>query len=245
MNRYCDTGEQELSDLNRSTIRNADGPDRLLEHYGRELGSVNGMTVLFNDACEPELVNAIGKYDVVVGCVAWVSSESVLHALAQKKCVSIVLQKEDFLRPDFIGKEQLRELYSQCRGGTRYDFTDSLVGGLSYNGDPSFDPFRCVGVKNANDRINPLMHHKFLVFGRFARAGGKVSGYDSIFVPEAVWTGSMNMSRNANRSFENALFVEDTRLAHIYYQEWSQIMALSEPLDWEYEWVAPQWRIGT
>ena len=55
----------------------------------------------------------------------------------------------------------------------------------------------------------------------------------------------MNMSRNAKRSFENALFIEDAKLARIYYQEWGQIMALSEPLDWEHEWVAPEWRIGT
>ena len=89
------------------------------------------------------------------------------------------------------------------------------------------------------------MHHKFLVFDNFARVEERIDDEDLVFVPEAAWTGSMNMSRNTNRSFENVLFIEDDRLARIYYQEWSQIMALSEPLDWEYEWLAPEWRIGT
>ena len=35
------------------------------------------------------------------------------------------------------------------------------------------------------------------------------------------------------------------RIVQAYYQEWGQVFALSEPLDWESEWVEPEYRIGT
>jgi phosphatidylserine/phosphatidylglycerophosphate/cardiolipin synthase-like enzyme len=67
---------------------------------------------------------------------------------------------------------------------------------------------------------------------------------DDVF-PVAVWTGSFNPSENAERSFENAVELHDRRIAQAYYKEWSQLLALSEPLDWETTWSAPEWRIGS
>lgn len=63
--------------------------------------------------------------------------------------------------------------------------------------------------------------------------------------PYAVWTGSFNITKNAGMSFENALYITDMAIVNAYYQEFSQITALSESLNWFKDWVEPQWRIGT
>lgn len=69
--------------------------------------------------------------------------------------------------------------------------------------------------------------------------------YHADYKPYAVWTGSFNFSDNGTKSFENAVVIEDVAIAEAYLEEWGQIAALSEPLDWSSEWMAPEWRIGT
>jgi len=49
---------------------------------------------------ESELVKFVSSYPVVVGCVAWLTNFPVLAALADRKVVSVLVQKEDFLRSD-------------------------------------------------------------------------------------------------------------------------------------------------
>jgi hypothetical protein len=60
------------------------------------------------------LIRLIRQADIVLGCVAWVTSESILKALAEKKGVSLIVQKEDFLRPDLMSSDnwsrRLRQL---------------------------------------------------------------------------------------------------------------------------------------
>ena len=54
---------------------------------------------------------------------------------------------------------------------------------------------------------------------------------DDTFVPRVVWTGSFNFTLNATNSFENAVVLHDPKIVNAFYQEWGQILALSEPLD--------------
>ena len=49
---------------------------------------------------ETHLNKKIKQYPVIVGCVAWLSNELLLKTLATRKAVSIIIQKEDFIRPD-------------------------------------------------------------------------------------------------------------------------------------------------
>ncbi|MNJ81293.1 hypothetical protein D3C77_800280 [compost metagenome] len=60
-----------------------------------------------------------------------------------------------------------------------------------------------------------------------------------------MWTGSFNFTKNATLSLENALFITDPKIVNAYFEEYGQIAAMSEELDWTSEWVAPVWRIGT
>jgi hypothetical protein len=52
------------------------------------------------------------------------------------------------------------------------------------------------------------------------------------------------MSETAARSLENAVVIRDRTVAEAYYCEWVQIEALSELLDWEVDWSAPEWEYG-
>ena len=93
---------------------------------------------------------------------------------------------------------------------------------------------RCLGYrKQHHAEIIPVMHHKFLVFCRNQESPDDEFPFGSI-TPYAAWTG-----------FENAIFIEDGTIAERYLKEWGQLAALSEPLDWEHDYVAPQYWIGT
>ena len=75
------------------------------------------VTVYFRDL-ETELIRQIESAQAVIGCVAWLTSEPILSALANvPNGVSIVVQKEDFLRPDVgasgLWRSTLRRLYNR------------------------------------------------------------------------------------------------------------------------------------
>src|SRR4051812_8513944 len=112
-------------------------PPQPLEDFSAMSGD-GSVTVYFRNI-EEHLVRLIGGAPMVVGCVAWLTSEAILGALARVPYgVSIVVQKEDFLRPDFGVRRidrwrvALRRMYTslECRF-TRYDFPTGLVGSLS------------------------------------------------------------------------------------------------------------------
>jgi hypothetical protein len=242
------------------------------------------------------LVEKISIAQLIVGCVAWFTHTEIIAALAKKE-VSIIVQKEDWLRPDFDeGVEEkkryavrLRESYRKLRcGPDRWDYGFLPVGGhlgsMSTNGDTSIAPVRCCGISRRGDYYG-RMHHKFLVFcwrvtykyvycnqdreieeEAYASSADELEEFESQWEngdeciqeevataetdyyrikPYAVWTGSFNFTRNSENSFENAVYIEDSGIAFSYMQEWAQIAAISEPLDWTSEWVQPEWRIGT
>ena len=193
------------------------------------------------------LIGLMRQYEAAVGCVAWLTHFDILDAMARLKSVAVIVQKEDFLRPD-IGqwsdwKNTLRRKYNALSGIERYGYGKCIVPGLSYCGDPSLDGVRCVGNHNTDkDPAFPRAHHKFLVLGDLEPRG---EGYEDLFIPRAVWTGSFNFTLNANRSFENAVILHDPKIVDAFYQEWAHLMSLSEPLDWTSDWVAPEFRIGS
>lgn len=193
----------------------------------------------------------------MIGCVAWLTSHPILHALAKKKGVSIIVQKEDFLRPDISDTEswkyKLRELYKKIPSTlSRFDagLSGTVLSGMSYGGDWTIEAIRCVG--NHNSKKNPAwprMHHKFIVFFRETDSFYKESDIESLeyrhYEPYEVWTGSFNFSKNAGFSFENAVVLKDAEIVRAFFREYTQVAALSEPLNWESEWVAPEWRVGS
>ena len=208
---------------------------------------------------EQRLIDEIRATELVVGCVAWLTSGPVLDALAEIRGVSIVVQKEDFLRPDLGAtgrkgwKRWLREKYDRLpEGPYRYEYEGTVLSSMNMLGDPTLECVRCLGNHNADRRAAmPRAHHKFLVFCDYVEGkveqlpdGGRSSAAGRV-VPRKVWTGSYNLSKNAGRSLENAVLLTDERCVSAYYVEWGQLAGLSEPLDWTSEYVQPDLRIGT
>jgi hypothetical protein len=186
----------------------------------------------------------IAESDAVFGCVAWLTHFDILDALASRQ-TAIIVQKEDFLRPDLGAKSnwknQLRAKYRAMGCDLMRFAFDNMMGSLSTCSDPSIEPVRCVGNFNREKApAFPRMHNKFLVFARIAD-----QDQTSVPVPYAVWTGSFNLTANAAASLENALYITHPEIVRAYFEEFGQIMALSEPLDWESDWSAPDLRIGT
>jgi len=208
-----------------------------LEDYSTR--STDGKTeVVFRNLTE-RLIKEISSASYVVGSVAWLTSPEILRALAKTEGVSIIVQKEDFLRPDGeASKTSTRSLYKTLPGLCRLALR-GLGESLSTHADPDAEPIRCVGNHNSEKTpAHPRAHNKFVVLCND-------DGGSEFIRPFAVWTGSFNFTWTASRSFENAVIIRDEKIVEAYYQEYQQLLALSEPLDWETAWAAPEYRIGT
>ncbi len=114
-----------------------------------------------------------------------------------------------------------------------YESNDTLWPGAD---SMTIEPFRCAGRIVKQGEFIPRMHNKFLVFCSRDEEGC----YD----PIEVWTGSYNMSKTATLGFENGVGIISREIAKGFLCEFSDILLLSEPLDWQSEWIAPQLAIG-
>jgi hypothetical protein len=225
-------------------------PIRYDEHWGTPFtqgdsgisaGPIEAIFRNLPDRLSEEIANA----QHVAGCAAWLTHPGVLAALARVSC-SIVVQKEDFLRPDSAGTVgRLRAAYDRLvckldRGEMGFPLSMASCGA-----DPTMGAVRCVGNHNrARASAWPRMHNKFFVFGDIVERTEDEQTYGA-FAPRSVWTGSFNPTCNGERSLENAVIIRDDCIASAYYAEFAQIALLSEPLDWQSDWCEPEWRIGT
>lgn len=241
----------DLVDLNAITIP-ADGPGGTTYRQQSDNSADGAHAVYFKDL-RGRLIEHIQEADYVFGCVAWLTDPEILAALSEKKGVCILIQKEDFLRPDTNSagpafKREILEAYGKLHCSIERFWLPGLGGSLSTACDPGLPPVRVVGVKNTG-RATPRMHHKFAVFARLRETPdsdtwSELAG-DLPCWPYEVWTGSFNWTRNAARSLENAIVLRHPKIVRAYFREWMQVLALSEPLDWSSEYIDPEWRIGT
>lgn len=204
--------------------------------------------VIFRNT-EERLIELINEYknDIIFGCVAWLTSIPILKALAKCKNVQIIVQKEDFLRPDLdttnydTWKETIQINYKNLKFELERHQCNEPICHLSVCGDPTVDPIRCLGNHNSSKiPAFPRAHHKFLVFCKLE---------NKKYITEKLWTGSFNLTYNATMSFENVIVLTDksgeNEILNAFLNEHHQLFALSEPLDWKETWVTPEFRIGT
>lgn len=235
----CPPSLQDLKD----PLRGRDfSPD-----YSTTASTVPKVRILFRNQ-KQALIGALGQEGVVVyGCVAWLTDFDILNAM-EGKSVGIVVQKEEFLRPDKV--LQSRRMWTET---LRRKYTATVYGeghypcefpGFSFDTRlsdilPCFHlgvmgPVRCIGYhRRTGDFGVPLMHHKFLVFARLCGQRGETARLE----PFCVWTGSFNMSTNASNSLENVVIIDDKRVAAAYSKEWANLYLNSEPLDWTHEYA--------
>lgn len=235
-----------MANLKRYRIPSAEGPKQKLKDNSTQSGAVS----VFFDRQEDILCRLIEKSQLVLGAVAWLTSHKILGAMMKPKYgCSIVVQKEDFLRPESnqlegSWKQDLQKRYRKVMCNVYRGSMPEPVAGLSTACDPTVEGVRCVGNYNRDKNPSmPRMHNKFVVFCDVIEGASRFK--EDIVVPKSVWTGSMNFTHNATLSFENGVLIQDKKIATAYANEWAQIFALSEPLNWEHDWVAPEFRIGT
>lgn len=246
--------------LNELQINTDSEPIDLLDNSVKtESPSFEKVEVYFREL-ETNLIDKIKEYrdGFIFGSVAWLTSFNILDALAECDNVQIVVQKEDFLRPDLNvqdkndWKVKLRKKYESLRFcHDRYDMMYP-INELSILGDPSVDPIRCVGNHNRDKKSAfPRAHNKFLVFCQSIKDSTDETrrNQEDIYKPVSAWTGSFNLTWNAVNSFENAVYMEDKKgenpVISSFLNEHHQIFALSEKIDWETDWIEPEFRIGT
>ena len=200
-----------------------------------------------------KLAGWVRDADLVIGCFAWLTNFRVLDALAGVKYgCQIVVQKEDFLRPDkgHTSKSNaiLQQKYAAMKCGVgRLELPHA--GSLSVCSGDSGEAVRCAGRRNDDRRkAVPRMHHKFAVKCRVLRVkedNGHGEYEHHVVTPTAVWTGSFNPTLNGAASRENAVIINSSAVADFYAKEWARVFAMSETLNWRSEWMCPDYRIGT
>jgi hypothetical protein len=236
-------------DLNDIEPEAADGPVYFQEQSRNHTAEID----CFFDGLELALIHRIAQADLVVGCMAWLTNRRVLGALAETKSgCQVVVQKEDFLRPGKVERNELQRMYGALRCPSRFKLpirTASGGAGMSYCDNPTCGPVRVMGIRHARGENGPRMHHKFFVFCREVERVTDDEGYKrdcpTEMRPYAVWTGSFNATENATRSRENAIYIRSESMANLYCAEWSRTLALSESLDWTSDYIAPEWRFGS
>ena len=219
-------------DLNQFHVRGV-GP---LRRYNYKYADV--VTEVVFRGIVKEAVRFISKYDVIVGSVAWLTHPLILQAMYDRKGVSMLVQKERWIRPDKRStgsdrwKRRLRASYNKMPSTLQYKGMPSPLTNIQSK-VRTIDAVRCVGmVPKKTDGRAPLIHSKFVVGCNFLRSG--------TLKPTAVWTGSANFTANSERSIENAVILYHGGVAAAYMMEWAQLQALSEPLDWTHRLVTPQ-----
>lgn len=206
---------EQIENLNDLEPESCEGHGRLKESSVRDLTDAFVRPVFRN--IENEIVEQIKKHDVIVGCVAWLTSVPILEAL-QGKQVSFIVQQEDWLRPDskeWSLKKQ-RELYQSLIGINNY------VARASWCCCFDIQPIRLSGKPKTMNRSNARMHHKFALFGkRSATEDFPIVDFD------LLWTGSYNFTANATKSLENGVFIKSQDVVEAYFAEWRQVLLSS------------------
>jgi hypothetical protein len=244
---------QQIRNLHNAEVQSADTkpiPYKSLP----DPSTICGQTSFYYRDLSEHLKREILKADLVLGAVAWLTDPVLLNALrSPSHGCALVVQKEDFLRTDTDGTNrtewelELRKQYNALHCAVDRYSLPGIASALSMCSDPSVDGVRCVGNHNGSrNPVAPRMHNKFAVFCKVVGQWDEELEVDLPTVePYAYWTGSFNWTRNAGRSFENAVLIYDAKAAMAAAEEWANIFSLSEPLDWTCPWLAPQYRIGS
>lgn len=205
-----------------------------------------------------DIINSSTANDFIFGAVAWITDFDIIDALAAAAnrgvFVQFVVQKEDFLRPDRSAdnrqswRSRLRFKYSMlgCKPFddpliySLYSSPHKISGGCNR---PPIQAIRCVGNYSSsaadNASVFPRMHNKYIVFGRVI--GSSASSIE--FNAYSVWMGSYNLSQNASMSFESVVILYSVQAADTFLKDFRLLFSLSEPLDWQSEWLCPQFKI--
>ena len=238
---------------------NDDGTQISQEDFSTESGTV---TVIFRNHLEnlAELIQRAAAMNLAcVGAIAWLTDPHILYQLTKLR-THIIVQKEDFLRPDVDQDNPYREMllradYDDIKGlETRYDLP-GIYSSLSFATDPTLEGVRCLGNRPEPGVASPnaqqvfrVLQHRYDLSSRLHFKGTRRTLPEC---PPTPMAAPVRVDRLVQRHHKwpqlmgNSLIIQDVTIAQAYLDEWCQLLALSEKLDWEDPYVTPQWRIGT
>lgn len=200
--------------------------------------------VYFKDI-EKIIIEKINKYDIIIGCVAWLTNENILKELGKKKKVLIIVQNEDFLRPDISydgnetnWKKKIMKLYNKIseinNGYNNINLGSEIYVNLKAGLENGIR--KCGYINTDKSPAFPRMHNKFIVCGTYNEdsiEAGDVGIGDNFM---EVITGSFNFTENSNNSFENIVCIKKTEIVEAYVKQFGEIACMSMELDWSKDW---------
>ena len=229
--------------MNLNSIKiNCDVPNEPLEQDDFSLiGDDKDIEIYFKNI-ERQIINKIKKYDNVVGCIAWLTNENILVELAKKKSVLIIVQEEDFLRPDinFDGnnkkwKKKIFKLYNELQKNKKNIPLNCF--GISYMQCGVNSGIRRLGKINENKLpAFPRMHNKFIICYNDFEFEIVENEPKDFKINGEILSGSYNYTENSNNSLENVVCIKDEEIVYRYYLQFAEIAIMSVPLDWNSEW---------
>ena len=192
------------------------------------------ITTYHNEEIRVGLSEFIQEFDMLLGCVAWLSHKSTIDQL-KKKDATIVIQNGNI-------NEHLSLQYRRISNGTNIKITN-----------PSTQEFHDWGLREADwsgiclwgdavgQNTQRIMHHKFLIGCNHVykchicnKKNDCRCTDDSLkeYVcsePQALWTGSVNLTHNGlTRSKENVVLLRDSEVAWTYYLEFLKTIQEAE-----------------
>ncbi len=179
----------------------------------------------FTDNIHEEMINIITKYaenKIVVGCVAWLSSQKIIDAFKIAKGVSFIVNDEQY--STWGGGCITREKYEQLPHfpkSPRELWKNKLESPMLLAKN-IYEPVRCFGTgdeRRGNVQLGtPLMHTKFFVI------------CDEKNIPKYVWEGSMNFTANSSNNIESCNFSESRQKALHMFLFFSNIFVNSKTI---------------
>ena len=205
------------------------------------IGDNKDIEVYFKNI-ENIICEKIKKHKYIVGCVAWLTNKKILKELSKKdKEVLIIVQDEDFLRPDtyFDGnKEKFKKTILEYYNKIKRNKTTTLGDlGISYMFHPDCGIRRCGFINKDKLPAFPRMHNKFIVLGNDEPIFDGHLGISCLYQNYTeVITGSFNYTENSTNSLENIICIKDNKIVNSYYKQFGEIALISVELDWEGDW---------
>ena len=192
---------------------------------------------VFFDNLQKILIEYINKATYIIGCIAWMTNDDILHALREKKGIKIIVNKEDFLKGESdIGQKpfycSMRAIYEELpnlsnaicplckpeKNNIKHLHECGHLSSIFHLSNVAKDDnaIMTFGIVNSFSK----MHHKFLLF------------FDDKMNSMGIWTGSYNLSNNANNNLENAVYICDNKIFQKYLSEFALIYKYSEHYKW-------------
>ena len=176
---------------------------------------------------EEVLLRELVEADIVLGCVAWITSEPILEELARRTTCLILDHKIPTMpahRKEAYAALQYQDktpIYNMLRNGHGWEeyfcYTNEKGVPLprTMYGDWNFE----AGLYRVDGGRYRYLHHKFLIM---LKSKGICTCGKDIYEP-TVWTGSFNLTKNAKTGLENATIIRDPAVCASFLCEFLEV----------------------